>query len=330
MRVETVRDPVVENVHAVDAVVVDADGVTVAAHGEIERPVLPRSSIKALQALPLVESGAADRFALDDRALALACASHSGGSDHVEVAGAMLASGGLTGDDLECGAHAPLGKRERRALRERGEIPTALHNNCSGKHAGMLLLALHKGYPTRGYVRRDHPVQDTVTAALETATGAPHLAERAATDGCSLPNHPVPLAALAHAFARFGVDRLGDSGRACATARLRRACLAHPDLVAGEGRCCTEVTRALGGRAFVKVGAEGVYIAALPERGLGLSLKVRDGLREAAEVALVHLLDRYLHLDETERAALAPWRRQTIRNWKGLETGRRRMADERA
>ena len=326
--VEAWREPVVECVHLADAAVVDADGAVLAAHGDIDKAILPRSSIKALQALPLVESGAAEAFALDDRALALACASHSGGPAHVALARDMLAAGGLGPDALGCGAHAPLGAPERRALREAGGRPTPLHNCCSGKHAGMLLGILHRGKAADGYLGRDHPYQVEVARALEETTGVPHPAHRAAIDGCSLPNHPIPLRALAGAFARFGVDRLGGEGRAAATRRLREACLRHPDLVAGEGRCCTDVMRALGGRAFVKVGAEGVYVAALPEQGLGIALKVRDGLREAGEIALVHLVSTHLELDDTEQAALAGWATQPIRNWRGVDTGRRRMTRE--
>jgi len=276
--VEAVRGPAVESMHRGAFAVVDADGALIASAGDIDRPVFPRSAVQALQALPLVAGGAADRFGLGDAELALACASHNGEPEHVATAAGMLAKAGLDAGALECGTHWPALDTAGRELAAHGEAPTALHNNCSGKHAGFLcvgcLLAAAAGRDARefvrGYVEPGHPVMREVGAALQRTTGADVDAAPAATDGCSIPTYAFPLRALALAFARVatGVGLAPDHARAAM--RLRRAVAREPLLVAGHGRADTRVMERLGERVCCKVGAEGVYCAALPERGLGV------------------------------------------------------------
>jgi L-asparaginase II len=319
--VEVSRGGLVESRHRGSVALVDAEGATVLALGDVERPVFPRSAVKALQALPLVETGVADAFGLSDADLALVCASHAGEPAHVAGAAAMLRKAGRDETCLECGAHWPLGEEAARHLAATGKKPGPLHNNCSGKHAGFVCLACELRAEPAGYVRPDHPVQRAVRATLEEVTGVAHRDEDAAIDGCSVPTYAVPLTALARGFARFGCGVGLSQDRGEAARRLRRAVADNPAMVAGTGRFDTAATAALGERAFVKVGAEGVYCAALPELGLGVALKVDDGSTRAAEVAMAALLLRHLPMDEAERSTVSALAFATFRNWTGLEVG---------
>ena len=318
--VEVLRGALVESRHSGAVAVVDAGGGRVLALGDVEQPVYPRSAVKALQALPLIESGAADRFGLGPEALALACASHSGEPGHVATAGRMLALAGLDASALECGVHWPIHQPSAQALARAGGTAGAIHNNCSGKHAGFLCVACATEADPARYVEASHPVQRLVKATLEDVMGAVLSQDVCATDGCSAPTWAMPLAALARGFARFGTGVGLSPGRARAAARLREACAAHPWHVAGTGRFCTELMQSFGARVFVKTGAEGVYCAALPEQGLGIALKCDDGAGRAAEVMLAATLARLLPQD-TDCAALERFVRPTLRNWNGIAVG---------
>lgn len=325
--VEVTRGGRVESRHAGAFAVLDAEGGVVLSAGDIDRPIFPRSAVKVIQALPLVESGAADGFGLDDEALALACASHGGEPRHVEVAARMLAAAAQGVAQLECGAHWPSHAAAARALACEGTGPSALHNNCSGKHAGFVCLACGTGADPAGYIRPRHAVQRMVKAALEGVTGF-RLAEGShGIDGCSIPTYAIPLRALALGFARIGTGHGLEPARAAAAARLRAAVARHPFLVAGSERFDTRVMEALGLRAFVKVGAEGVFCAALPELGLGIALKCDDGASRAAEVVMAGLLRRLMTLSQAEEAVLAPLAAPVMHNWNGLEVGRMRLAE---
>src|SRR3954447_18573982 len=212
--VEVVRGALVESRHRGAVAVVDAGGATVLALGDVARPVYPRSAVKALQALPFVESGAADKYGFGDQEIALACASHGGEPGHVEVASRMLARAGLDSGALECGAHWPSHQPSTQVLARSGAAPSALHNNCSGKHSGFLCVACAAGVDHRGYVAATHPVQREVRAALEDLTGVRLSEDRCAIDGCSIPSWAVPLSALAYGFARYGTGRGLAPGRA--------------------------------------------------------------------------------------------------------------------
>jgi L-asparaginase II len=329
--VEVLRGDTVESSHRGALVVLDADGGLVAALGEIDRPVFPRSAVKALQALPLVESGAADRLALTDEELALACASHSGEEVHVRTATAMLAKAGLEASALECGAHWPSLDTAQRALAANGHEPSSLHNNCSGKHSGFLCLAckMHGGVNlrqyVRGYVRPEHPVMREVTAALQAVTGFDLTRAPRGTDGCSIPTYGIPLRHLALAFARFGSGVGLSTGHASAAQRLRRAVANAPFMVAGTGRFDTRVMQHFRERVFCKVGAEGVYCAALPQRGLGVAIKIDDGNNaRAAEVAMGALIEAGVALDDADAERLRPLSHPTLRNWNGIVVGQLR------
>jgi L-asparaginase II len=319
--VEVTRGRLVESCHRGAVAVVDAGGAPLIALGDVSRPVFPRSAVKAIQAMPLVQSGAADRYGYGQEELALACASHAGEPGHVAVALRMLARCGLDPGALACGAHPPSHPASAYALVRAGRRPSALHNNCSGKHAGFLCLASAMEVEHRGYMRPEHPVQREVKAAIEDFTGLSLPADAAAIDGCSVPTWAVPLASLAEAFARLGTGQGLAPERAKAAASLRAACAANPWLVAGTGRFATEAMARLRERLFVKGGAEGVMCAALPELGLGIALKCDDGASRAAEVVMAALVIRLLRLDPADQAALERLARPKLYNWNGIEVG---------
>jgi L-asparaginase II len=298
----------------------DADGGKVLALGDVAKPVYPRSAVKALQALPLIETGAADRYGLGAEALALACASHSGEPGHVATAARMLELAGLDEGALKCGAHWPIHQPSAQALARAGGTAGAIHNNCSGKHAGFLCVACAIDADRAHYIEAAHPVQRLVKATMEDLTGAALSQDVCATDGCSVPTWALPLAALAQGFARFGSGVGLPPARAQAAARLREACAAHPWHVAGTGRFCTAVMQRFGARVFVKTGAEGVYCAALPDEGLGVAVKCDDGAGRAAEMMIAATLARFLTRAE-DAAALEPFLRPAVRNWNGIVVG---------
>jgi len=319
--VEVLRAAVVESRHRGAVAVVDADGRAVLSLGDVERPVFPRSAVKALQALVLVESGAADKYQWSEAELALACSSHNGEPEHVATAQRVLARAGLDATALRCGAHPPIHQPSAAALARAGEAPSALHNNCSGKHSGFLCAACALGADPRGYIQPAHAVQREVKAVIESASGAALPDERRAVDGCSVPTWAAPLSNLALAFARLGTGAGLPPRRAKAAARLRAACAAEPWYVAGTGRFCTDIMRLFGKRVFVKMGAEGVFLGAFPDQGFGIAMKCDDGGNRASEVVMAALIARYCTLSDKERGALARFLQPRLHNWNGIEVG---------
>ncbi len=319
--IECTRGPAVESRHQVDVAVVDPAGRLVQGWGETETVVYPRSAIKSVQILPLIESGVAERSSVTDEEIAIACSSHNGQPAHLAVVRAWLARVGLGEEDLECGAHLPYHLPSAHDCVRDGDSGRAVHNMCSGKHAAFLVTARALGEPTKGYIERDHPVQRRVASAIAAMSG--HDLERApwAIDGCSIPTIGLPLSALARAAARIAdPSALADERRA-AVARVRRAVAGHPFMVAGDGRACTRIIETAGERVLVKFGAEGVFFAALYETGLGLALKVRDGATRAADLAIATMLDRLGVLTDEDRRALADMLTKTLRNWRGRDVG---------
>jgi L-asparaginase II len=320
---EVWRGAMVESVHAGHAVVVDRAGDVVAAWGDPGAVIYPRSSCKMLQALPLVESGAAEARGLTDRHLALACASHQGAALHVALARDWLAGLGMADSDLRCGPEEPRDRETRDALIRSEEAVCQVHNNCSGKHCGFLTVTQHLGAGPE-YVDPAHPVQAAAREAFETMTGL--RSPGYGIDGCSAPNFATTVQGLAHAMARFAAAREdGVSVRERAAARLTRAMAAHPELVAGEGRACTSLMRAMSGRVAVKTGAEGVFVAILPEQGLGVALKCADGASRAAEAAVAAILVRLGALDAAHPVAVQVMH-GPITNRAGRAVGEMRLA----
>jgi L-asparaginase II len=306
--------------------VVDAKGRSVLAVGDVTAAIFPRSAVKVLQALPLIEQGAAERFALAEEELALACASHSGEAAHVAGVERMLAKAGLDSSALRCGAHWPIAQAAAAAAAQSGG-PTPLHNNCSGKHAGFLCVARAMGVDHDDYWRPEHPVQRAVRAVIEDFAGLALAETRCAIDGCSVPTWAVPLRNLAHGFAKFATGRGLSAERTRATARVRQACARQPWYVAGTGRFCTDIMQLVGDRVFVKTGAEGVYCAALPHEGLGIAVKCDDGASRAAQAVTAAVIARFLPLAASESAALARFVQPVLRNWNDFEVGKIRVTE---
>jgi L-asparaginase II len=321
--VEVWRGPAVESVHRGAWVLADGAGQVVAGAGDLVTPVFPRSSIKALQALPLLESGAAERFGFDDADLALAIASHNGEPCHTERAAAVLARLGLGVSDLQCGPHPPGDPATDAALRARGERPSALHNNCSGKHAGFLALARQLSAPTGAYLDPESPGQRAVRRAVGEMAGLDPAALTFGVDGCSAPNWRLPLRSLAAAFARLATPERLAPERAAHCRRLTAAAAKHPVLIAGSHkRICTDIARETGGRLFPKVGAEGVYVIGVRGADRGLALKVDDGGKRGLHAVLLGLLAHLGLATESELARLAAHAEGRLINHSGREVGR--------
>jgi len=300
MRVEQLRGGVVEAVHDLHVAVVDSTGGIVARTGDPELVTFWRSAAKPFQALPLVEDGAAERFGLTSQELALACASHSSEPGQVAQVRELLGKIGCSERDLLCGPHPPLSEQVAQDYQTRGLRLTAVYSNCSGKHAGMLALARHHGWPTAFYTRLEHPVQQRCLAEVGRWTEVPVGDIKTAVDGCGVVCYGLPLRNMAWAYARLGRDAGSEMRDASSpnpsriphpASRVVESMLRHPDLIAGEGRPCTELMRAHPGRVIAKVGAEGVYCALLTQQGLGVALKVTDGHAIASALAIAAVLE---------------------------------------
>ncbi|MBO6637887.1 MAG: asparaginase [Roseitalea sp.] len=325
---EVTRGSRIESIHRGRVVAVDADGRVVFAAGDVEMPVYPRSALKLMQALPLVESGAADAFGLGKRELAFAGASHSSEPVHVETARTMLSKAGLTQDDLQCGAHWPLfGSDAMVKLARSGDAPTRAHNNCSGKHAGFLCTCVHQGIDTGDYLADENDVQRQVRTTIEQLTGATLDADRCGLDGCSAPTYALPLVAFARGFARLAAGNGLEAARARAARRLIEAGMAEPFMVAGTGRFCTGLMAACAGRVYVKTGAEGVYVGAIPEEGIALALKCDDGATRAAEVAIAAALIQALGPVHDLAPTIAPFAERPVHDWNGTPVGELRAVE---
>jgi L-asparaginase II len=302
--IEVTRGPVVESRHEGIAAVVKADGSVVASWGDIDAAIMPRSAVKPIQAIPLVESGAVERFGLGTEHMALACASHNGEARHVETVRSWLSKVGLGEGDLECGAHpSRLVWRIEELARANAPLTNA-SSNCSGKHSGFLTTAVQHGEPTKGYIRYDHPVQKRVRGVLGDLARLDADTLPYGTDGCGIPTLAFPLRNLALAMATMADPARLSSKRAEAIGRLRAAMNAEPFMVAGTDRFCTRLNGKLGGAIQAKGGAEGVYCCMLPALGLGVALKMWDGAGRASEVATATILDHLGVLPAAEREAI--------------------------
>jgi len=321
---EVWRGPVLECVHRGTAVVCTPGGEVVEAWGDPDRVILPRSSCKIIQALPLVESGAAEAAGLGTRHLALACASHQGAAAHTGLARAWLGGLGMGETDLRCGVHVPYDTEAAHDLWHRRASPDQFHNNCSGKHCGFLTASRHIGGGPE-YVDPQHPLQRMVRQATAEVTDC-EITDFA-IDGCSAPNFAVSIRGLATAMARFATPESSFTGaRAAAAGRLRAAMVAHPDLVSGEGGATTELMRACQGRAAVKSGAEGVFVGMLPGRGLGIAVKIDDGNQRGSRAALAALLARHGAL-ERRHPLFAAYADAPVLNCRGIAHGHVRAVE---
>jgi L-asparaginase II len=320
--VRITRGDLVESSHVVDFCVTDARGDVLLADGDIERPVFLRSAAKPFIAAAIVATGAADRFAFDARELAVIAASHNGEPIHVAAVRGILAKIGLGVEALQCGAHAPAFEPAAAALAAAGEAPSALHNNCSGKHAGILAACVHLGLDPAGYLSAEHPVQRRILDLCARLAGVPAASLPLAVDGCGIPVYAVSLRRAAWSFARLAtLDGVG-AADAAALERVRAAMRTEPRYVAGTGRFDTALMEATGGRIVCKAGAEGVHGDALLREGLGLVLKVRDGARRAAAPAALAICERLGALEPGEAAALGAFAAPVVHNVAGATVGR--------
>jgi L-asparaginase II len=324
LRVEASRAGLPESVHRVSCAVVTTDDRLLASSGDPEFRTWWRSGAKPLQAIPFVEDGAADRFGLGTEELALACASHSSEPVHLEVITSFMAKVGLQESDLACGPHTPLSPAMAHLAAGGTLAPTARWSNCSGKHAAMLALAKHHGWPLAGYQRPEHPVQQRILESICRWTGLAASDIRLGVDGCTAVCFSLPIRRMALAFARLGLS--SDP----APKRLCTAMTAHPMLVAGTARLCTDLMTAWPGHVIVKVGAEGIYCAAVPALRMGIALKIEDGDMASAPLALLEALQQVMNRLDPALAAELPLeqlgrhRAQPIRNTRGEITGERR------
>jgi L-asparaginase II len=316
--VRITRGPLTESVHLGHLAVVDTKGSLTAAMGNPELVTFARSSAKPLQAIPVIESGAVEAFGLVPEEIALMCASHNGESRHVEAIERFLNKLGLSGAHLQCGPHYPYYEPAANRMKQTGEVPTTLHNNCSGKHSGMLALALRLGASPEGYMAPEHQVQQRMLEAVSAMSGVP--AERIAlgTDGCGVPVFGMPLAALARSFAALGrPDGLMHEARAAACRTLVAAIRRAPYFLAGTGRFDTRLVEVTEGRLVGKMGAEGVFAVTAPERGMALAVKVEDGAQRALYPAVVEALRQLDWLSDGELELLREFHTPPVRNWAG-------------
>jgi L-asparaginase II len=317
------RSAYVESQHRGAWVLVDTSGAVVDGQGDWNQSVFPRSATKSLQALPLIESGAADRFGLGDESIALALASHHAESMHVAGVSALLGRLGLGVEHLKCGPQTPVNAQARRELLLRDEKPTALHNNCSGKHAGFLALASHLGDHLEHYLDPNSRSQRLVRDAVLEMSGSRESELHVAVDGCSAPTFHLPLTRLATALARVANPDGLPPARARACARLTHAAQTYPDLVGSTTQSlCSDLLRVTRGRLFPKLGTEAVYVVGIRGADRGLAVKIDDGGYRAMNAVVVDVLQRFEFLSAAEAQALASWGAGPVTNWAGAVVGR--------
>lgn len=314
---EVIRGAIVESRHRGAYAVSDASGKIIASAGDITVPIYPRSAIKAFQCIPVIESGAAAAFGFNDEEIALCCASHNGEAEHVRVARSMLQKIGIPETCYECGAHWPSHRSAANDIVRLNETPKDVHNNCSGKHAGMLALAKHLGGEVKGYVKPEHPVQRAIANAVAAICDCDLGTAPMGIDGCSVPTWAMPLRNLALGFARLNASTTGQ--------RIIAAARTHPFMIAGTGKFDTRVLQAIP-RVFLKYGAEGVYCGSIPHAGLGFAVKCDDGAPRAVEVATAAILAKLEVWTDEEIALLQAFQHETLRNWRKIEVGDIRAA----
>lgn len=317
--VEVKRGDLIENRHRGSYAVVDSDGDLIAAAGNYQQLIFARSALKPLNAISIITCGAAQNYQVSNAELALACASHNGEPVHVDIVAQWLQRLDLSVTDLECGVHAPMGREAQQQLRVRGEKPTALHNACSGKHAGFMTVAKALGVPVLGYAALGSPTQNYVMQTSASVLGIDWDTSPKGIDGCCIPMMGMSLLKLAKGMARLAHPQDLSSELQTACHRVTQSIQEHPHLLAGTGRFCTDVIEKTEGEVLVKMGADGVFTAWLPGRKWGIALRIDDGHLKAAEVALADLLKRLKVLRRD--TLLDDWIHQPIKTWTKVEVG---------
>jgi len=317
------RGNYIESIHVGSIAVVDWQGNLLYGVGDVSRITFTRSTLKPVQAIPIVQSGAADRFLMNDKEIAICCGSHNGEESHTQVVQSMLFRIGLREEDLQCGAHPPYGQQRYLEMVQRQIVPSAIHNNCSGKHTGLLALAMHLECDIGSYYQMEHPVQRKV---LETLLELSEMEEGdviSGTDGCGIPNFGIPLTKLALVFAKLAhPESVHSPSLKQAIRRISHSMMQYPEMVSGNQEFCTEIMKATNGKIIAKGGAEGVYGLGLPEKGIGVAIKVADGNWRSAYPAAVEVLRQMGELTPQEEKALQAFHSPVITNRKGEEVGR--------
>ena len=325
--VDIIRGDMIESRHRGSVAIVDSHGQVELAIGDVLSSVFARSGIKPIQALALVETGAARAFSLGSAQVALACSSHNGATTHVDIVRTWLGKIGCTEDDLECGTSLPWTDEGKQELYATGEAATTAHDNCSGKHTGFLTVCKHLDFSVQGYTRFEHPMQQRLLGVLEQMTGMDLFEAPKAIDGCGIPTIGVPLGNIAFAMARLGDPHDQPEERQEACRRIRTAMAHEPYLVAGKDRFCTRVIGALGQAALVKTGAEGIYCATLTDKKLGVAIKIDDGSRRAAEAVMIRLLQNLDLITDRAKGQLLNLLEPAIQSRAGKMVGLVRIAD---
>jgi L-asparaginase II len=316
------RGPITESIHHGHIAVVHTQGNRLYQLGNPKFLTYARSSAKLIQALPVIESGSAKHYALSSSEIALLCASHGGEEEHVSIAGSILAKLGLGAEHLQCGVHEPFHLPTTLRMRAQRIAPTSLHNNCSGKHSGMLTLATHMNASHEHYMQIDHPVQQLMLQVISEMSGLPASAIEIGVDGCGVPVFGMGIDRLALAFARLGSPDGLPEARVSACKQIIAAIRQHPFNLAGSDRFDTRLIESTQGRVIGKMGAEGVFALTVPESGIGMVVKIEDGNERALYPAVVEALKQLDLLNPSELEALSSFHSPTLRNWQGTEVGR--------
>ena len=317
--VQITRGDMIESFYRGAYVVMDAQGQTIEAVGDVERKVYPRSALKPIQAIGMMHSGAAEAYHLSPSEIALSCASHNGEAHHVSIVNEWLERLGLTCDVLECGIHASMNQQTMLEFVRAGHQLTLAHNACSGKHAGFVTQALHLKVPIEGYSELDHPVQVYVNQMIEEMIEIDVNVAPKGIDGCQIPVIGMPLKNLAHGMAKMAHPQKLGSVMGASAQKIITAMQLHPDLIAGTGRFCSAIGLESGGKILGKMGADGVFSAIIPKKGWGIALKIDDGNLVAAEVALMGILKKHNLLTPNTNWKL--WENRPVKTWNKKEVG---------
>lgn len=320
LQVHWTRGAMTESTHIVDAVVIDSKGLVRAQYGlGGEAKIYPRSAIKIFQALPLVLSGAADFFQLSSEHLALACASHFGEPQHTDIVHSWLKKISSDESQLVCAAHLPLGEKGQQFFWKNNDSLHRWHNNCSGKHCGLISSLLFRQIDAKNYQSYDHPIQIEIRHILSILSGESMEQTAWAVDGCELPTYATSLRGLARMWSHLLQENLENSSlpndMSKSLTRLKLAMIQHPYLVGGAGSMCTDVISATSGNVLIKIGAEGVYAGMIERAGLAFALKVRDGHMRASKAALAYLVDQHSGFSEQEKLKLQSYLQPQVLTW---------------
>lgn len=315
------RGQLIESIHRGDIAIVNANGEVISSVGDIDKVVFARSSMKPLQTIPIIETGAADHYQFDDGDLALACASHNGEKQHTERAATILGRLGLQVANLQCGTHPPRRQEAYEELIKSGGDVTPIHNNCSGKHSGMLATAKHMNESVDDYYKIEHPVQQRILSVISELTDVPEEAIEIGIDGCGVPVHGVPLRNLALGFARMADPSGMKESRQQSIRRVTNAMMNAPEMVGGTSRFCTDFMKQMNGKMFGKAGAEGVYCVGVPNSGIGIAVKIEDGNARATNAVIMEILSQMGLIDEKEAESLESYHRPALLNARKEKVG---------